>query len=72
MNADWIISIKRNLVEDNVLTFFADPRFLGKNYLLQDVVMVVKAEGPKIEFWAYESIGCAIGNTNAVARAVFV
>lgn len=71
MNADWIISIKRNLVPDNELFFFGDPRFLGKNFLLQDVVMVVKAEGPMIEFWAYESIGAAIGNTNAVARAKF-
>jgi hypothetical protein len=51
---------------------FADPKFLGKFYLLEDTTMYLKREAFMIEWFAYESLGGAIGNFSAVARADFV
>jgi hypothetical protein len=72
MNARWIITIKRDLVADDSIFMFADPKFLGKFYLLEDTTMYLKREAFMIEWFAYESLGGAIGNFSAVARADFV
>jgi hypothetical protein len=71
MNADWIITIKRDLVPDDSLFFFADPRFLGKSYVLTDATMHVKRDAFMIEFFSYETLGGTIANQSALARADF-
>lgn len=71
MNARWIISIKRDLVPDDSIYMFADPKFIGKFFLLEDCTMYLKREAWMIEFFAYETTGAAIGNTNSLARADF-
>lgn len=68
MNADWILTIKRDLVPDDSLYHFAHEKFLGKAYALEDTTMVIDRYGPMLEFWAYESIGSAIANSAAVGR----
>lgn len=68
---DLIITIKRNLVPDDRMEMTADPKFLGKFYTLEDVIMYLKREAFMLEFFAYEEIGCSIGNTGALARADF-
>jgi hypothetical protein len=72
MNARWIITIKRDLVPDEQIYMFADPKFLGKNLLLEDTTMYIKREYFMLEFFAYETIGGAIGNSNAIASVLFV
>ena len=67
----WTITIKRDLVGDTTMYMFAEPKFLGKFYVLEDTTMYIDKKAYFIEFFAYESIGSAIGNIAAVGRADF-
>lgn len=71
MNARWIITIKRDLVPDDSMYMFADPKFIGKSYLLEDTTMYIKREAYLLEFFAYETCGGSIGHTGGLARADF-
>tara|TARA_Y100001938_G_scaffold120883_1_gene168023 strand:- start:13030 stop:13956 length:927 start_codon:yes stop_codon:yes gene_type:complete len=71
LNCRWIISIKRDLVADDSIYMFADPKFIGKNYLLEDTTMYIKREAYMLEFFAYETAGGTIGHTSGIARANF-
>ena len=71
MNARWIISIKQDLVPTDSVFMFADPKFLGKSFILEDTTLFVDRKAYMLEFFAYETLGGAIGNTNAVARVDF-
>lgn len=72
MNARWIITIKRDLVPDDSIYMFADPKFIGKSYLLEDTTMYIKREAYMLEFFAYETLGGSIGHVGGLARADFV
>ena len=67
----WIITIKRNLVPDYSMFMFADPKFIGKNYLLEDTTLYLKREAYMLEFFAYQTGGGSIGHTGGLARADF-
>lgn len=71
MNARWIISIKQDLIPTDSIFMFADPKFLGKSFILEDTTLYVDRKAYMLEFFAYETLGGAIGNTNAVARVDF-
>jgi hypothetical protein len=68
MGVRWIITIKKSLVPTNTFYYFADPRFTGKHYALEDSTMYIRREAYMLEFFAYETLGATIGNTSAVAR----
>lgn len=72
MNADWIITIKRDLVPDQSIYMWAAPKFLGKFYELQAPTMWIKREHFLLEFFLYEEIGSTLANPNAFGRADFV
>ena len=72
MNAKWVVTIKHELVPEDTIFFFADPRAIGKSYILEDTSMYVHREAFMLEFFAYETIGGAIGNSSGLARADFV
>lgn len=71
MGCKWVVTIKKGLVATNTVYFFADPKFLGKSFVLEDITMYVRREAYMIEFFAYETMGASIGNTSAVARVDF-
>ena len=71
MGARWIISIKRDLVPDDSIFMFADPKFIGKSYLHEDTTMYVKKEAYMMEFFAYQTAGGSIGHSGGLARADF-
>jgi len=71
MNARWIISIKQDLVPTDSIFMFADPKFVGKSFILEDTTLYIDRKAYMLEFFAYETLGGAIGNTNAIARADF-
>ena len=71
MGCKWVVTIKRDLVPDDTMYFFGDPRFIGKSYLLEDTTMHIKREAFMIEFFAYETLGGSIGHTGGLARADF-
>jgi hypothetical protein len=71
MGRKWIITIKRDLVPDSTIFMFAEPKFLGKFYVLEDTTMYIDRKAFMLEFFAYESIGAIVANVAAVARANF-
>ena len=71
MGVKWIITIKKGLVPTNTMYHFADPKFIGKSYVLEDTTMYIRREAYMIEFFAYETLGGTIGHTSGLARADF-
>lgn len=65
-------SIKRELIPDDTMFMFGDPRFIGKFYVHTEPVMELKKESDIIFFRAKEVIGMAIGHGDAVHRFDFV
>ena len=64
----WIITIKQDLVPNNIFWHFTEPKFLGKHFLLEDTTMWIKKEAFLLEFFAYQTAGLSIGNTNGVTK----
>lgn len=71
MRARWIVTIKRDIVSDNTIYMFADPKFMGKFYTLDDTSMYIKREMWMLEFFAYEVIGASLANTSSLAKISF-
>jgi hypothetical protein len=71
MNMQWIITIKRDLVPDDSMFMFSDPKFMGKSYLLEDTTMYIRREAYMLEFFAYQTMGGSIGHAGGIARADF-
>jgi len=71
MGARWIITIKRTLVPDDTIFMFADPKFIGKSFLLEDTTMYIRREAYMLEFFAYQTAGGSIGHSGGLARADF-
>jgi hypothetical protein len=66
-----IVTIKRGLVPDNVVYQFAEPNFMGRFYILEDVVMYVERKRDIIKFNAEEKIGVAVPNVRSLCRSRF-
>jgi len=67
----WVSTIKRELVPDNSMLMYGDQRFIGKNYVLEKIVMYAKREAFLMEFFLYGTFGSTIGHSAGVARADF-
>jgi len=66
---NWIITIKKTIIDTNSFYMFADPKFIGKHYTLEDVTMYIRREAFMLEFFAYETNGATLGHTSGLARA---
>lgn len=71
LGLNFIITIKRDLVPDDSMFMYADPKFIGKNFNLEDTTMYIKKEAYMVEFFAYQCSGGAIGHSGGLARADF-
>ena len=71
MGLRWIVTIKRDLVPDSSVFLFAEPKFMGKFFTLEDMTMYIDRRAYLLEFFAYESIGSTIANVAAVGRVDF-
>lgn len=71
MGVKWVITIKKGLVPTNTVYHFADPKFIGKSFMLEDTTMYIRREAFFIEFFAYETLGGSIGHTSGLARIDF-
>ena len=67
----WLITIKKGLVPSGTMYHFADPKFIGKSYVLEDTTLFVERKAFFLNWFAYELLGAAIGNTSGVARVDF-
>jgi hypothetical protein len=68
MGVNWLITIKKGLVPTNTMYHFADPKFIGKCYILEDTTMYIRREAYMLEFFAYETMGGTIAHTSGLAR----
>jgi hypothetical protein len=71
MGKTWIITIKKGLVPTDTIFMFADPKFIGKSYALEDTTMYIRREAYMLEFFAYETLGGSLGHTGGLARVDF-
>ena len=71
MGLRWIVTIKRDLVPDDTIFMFADPKFIGKSYMLEDTTMYIRREAFMLEFFAYQTMGGSIGHSGGLARVDF-
>lgn len=71
LGVQWIITIKKGLVPTSTIYQFADPKFIGKSYVLEDTTMYIRREAYMLEFFAYETTGGTIGHTSGVCRVDF-
>lgn len=67
----FIVTIKRDLVPDDRIYFFAHPKFIGKSYMLEDTTAFVKCERYFIEWDYWQTMGATIGHTGGLACASF-
>jgi len=74
MGVKWIVTIKREaagtntgFVADGDIYMFADPKFIGKHYQLEDTTMYIRREAYMLEFFAYQTSGATIGHTGGIA-----
>jgi len=72
MGVRWIITIKKDIIPTDSIYMFADPKFIGKHYTLEDTTMYIRREAYMLEFFAYETNGASLGHTSGIARADFV
>ncbi len=71
MGVRHIFTIKRDLVPDGVVYQFAEPDYLGRAYILQDVTMYVEKKKDILRFSAQEKIGLAIANVAGLNKVTF-
>lgn len=68
-----IVTIKRNLVGDNEMYMFTEPKFIGKFFTIEDTTIhMEREEGTIIKFHARKEDGCTIGNTATIGKVTFV
>jgi len=70
-NLQLFATIKDSLVPDDSMYLFADPKFVGKHFVLEDVTMFLEAKAFMISFFAYQTTGAMIGHTGGLALAQF-
>lgn len=72
MGKRWVVTIKKSLVPNNHMYHFADPKFMGKFFTLEDVTMFLERKAFMLTFFAYEYNGMTIGHTGSAAHIKFV
>lgn len=71
MGTKWFITIKKDLVPNDIMYYFAAPEFMGDFYTVEDVTVSTKHENYMFEMFAYEMIGAAVKNEASVAKVRF-
>lgn len=71
MKREWVVTIKRNLVPDDSLYGFPDPKFLGKNFMLEDTSMYIERKYFMLDYFAYQLGGATIANPVGISRGDF-
>lgn len=71
MGVRHIFTMKRDLVPDGVVYQFAEPNFLGRAYILQDVTMYVEKKKDILRFSAQEKIGLTFANVAGLNKVSF-
>lgn len=65
---EFIITIKRDMIPDGTIYWFAAPSYLGKHYVLEQPTMHIERHAFMLQFFSYAEFGMGIGNIAGVAR----
>jgi hypothetical protein len=68
---DWVVTIKSDLVPDNLADVYVDPKMLGEFCLLDDVAIYVETKGHDISMWCEEMVGISLANDGGVCKGYF-
>jgi hypothetical protein len=71
LGVDFCTTIKKSLVKDGLILYFASPEFLGVNYLWKDVTVFTKQEEDILYMNAWMKTGSTIANCTALCGAQF-
>lgn len=71
LGANFIFTIKDELVPDNTLYIFTEPQFLGRFYELQAPTLFAEKKENMLTMSAWETIGFSIINTAGVVKVRF-
>lgn len=71
MGLNWIVSIKHEILPDGFVYFFANPDYLGKHYVVEDLTMWVEQQAYMLTTFQWTMSGAAIGNLSGIAMADF-
>lgn len=71
MGKKFNITQKHELIPHGRIYMFAEPKFLGRNYILSPNTMFVENQATKISWFMYETRGGAICSATAIACADF-
>ena len=71
MGIRHIFTIKDELVANQVVYQFAEPNYLGRAYILQNVTMYVEKKKDILRFSAMEKIGITVANVAGAAKVRF-
>ena len=71
MGLTWVVTIKTDLVANNVMYQFGAPKYLGDFFIMDDVTVSTKHENYMFEMFAYEMIGGTVKNSGAVCKNSF-
>jgi hypothetical protein len=71
LKLDWIVTIKRTLVPDSYVYHFADEKFIGKNFILEEPTLSIKRDSFMLEYFLYLEMGAAIGHAAGITGAYY-
>jgi len=68
---NFVITIKTDLVPDNLADVYVDPENLGDFCILEDVAIYVETKGHDLSMWCEEMVGITLGNDGGAAKGYF-
>ena len=71
LGLNWVVSIKHEILPDGFVYFFANPDYLGKHYIVEDLTMWVEQQAYMLTTFQWTMSGAAIGNLSGIAMADF-
>lgn len=67
-NLNWIATNKLHIVPTDAIYLFADPRAIGKHYILTDITTFMSTEGVHLRYYCWQLIAQVIANAAGLAR----
>jgi len=70
-NLNWVVTSKRHIVADDEMYFFADPRAVGKFYILNDTTTHLTVDGHDLRFYSSQTYSQVVVNVAGLAKVRF-
>jgi hypothetical protein len=71
MGLKYVVTIKADLVKDHDMYLFAEPKYTGGNYVLENIILSTENINFMLEFFGYTMISIVLRNIAAVCKVSF-